>query len=120
MFRRKAYDKLLEWKRNCNGAYAALLAASGRSLYYHSWTPKGKSHSYEVDFLLPDKAKIAAIEVKSSNINNHASIEKFVEKYSKVVSRRILFSQKDASHEGALELEPLYLAPAIISAIGKK
>lgn len=120
------YKKLLGDNLGANLGYlyenavAQVIAASGRSLYYHSWTPKGKSHSYEVDFLLPDKAKIAAIEVKSSNINNHASIEKFVEKYSKVVSRRILFSQKDASYEGALELEPLYLAPAIISAIGKK
>lgn len=101
-------------------AVAQVIASSGKSLYYHSWTPEGKSHPYEVDFLLLDKTKIAAIEVKSSNTNSHTSINEFAKKYSKVVSKEILFSQKDISHEGALLFEPLYLAPVIVSGIGKE
>ncbi len=120
------YKKLLGDSLSANLGYlyenavAQIIATSGRNLFYHSWTPKGKSHPYEVDFLLPDRAKIAAIEVKSSNVNNHTSINEFAKKYSKVVSRQILFSQKDIAHSGALRLEPLYLAPLIIAAIGKE
>lgn len=120
------YKKLLGDNLSANLGYlyenavAQIITASGRSLYYHSWTPEGKSHVYEVDFLLPDRAKIAAIEVKSSNVNNHTSINEFAKKYSKVVSRQILFSQKDISHSGALRLEPLYLAPVIIATIGRE
>lgn len=90
-------------------------------MYFHSWRPKGKTHAYEVDFLLADKvkAKIVAIEVKSSGANSHKSIDEFAVKYSNVISRCILFSQKDVSRRGALEMEPLYLAPVIIGGIGR-
>lgn len=120
------YKKLLGDNLSANLGYlyenavAQVIVSSGRSLYYHTWTPKGKSHPCEVDFLLPDRVKIAAIEVKSSNVNNHTSINEFGKKYSKVVSRQILFSQKDVSRSGALELEPLYLSPAIIAGIGRE
>lgn len=118
------YKKLLSDNLGANLGYlyenavAQIIVSCGKNLYYHSWTPKGKSHVYEVDFLLPDRAKIAVVEVKSSNINNHTSINEFVRKYSKIVSKQILFSQKDKSHNGALQLEPLYLAPVIIASIG--
>lgn len=74
-----------------------------------------KKRPYEVDFLVSDNNKIIPIEVKSSNINNHKSIDEFAKKYSSVISRRILFSQKDINNEGMLELMPIYLAPIIIS-----
>lgn len=118
------YAKLLSDKLPADLGYlyenavAQTLASLGKNLYYHSWTPKGKSHSYEIDFLLADKAKIVAIEVKSSSANNHKSIDEFAKKYSGVISRRILFSQKDASHKDMLELKPLYLAPVILEEIG--
>jgi len=83
-------------------------------LFFHTWTPKGKSHAYEVDFLLTSRTKLVPIEVKSSNVNNHHSIEEFSKKYSSIISRRILFSQKDTSNKGMLELKPIYLAPVII------
>lgn len=102
-------------------AVAQIIASCGRDLYFHSWRPKGKTHAYEVDFLLADKVKekIVAIEVKSSGVNSHKSIDKFAVKYSNVISRCILFSQKDVSRRGALEMEPLYLAPMIIGGIGR-
>ncbi len=96
-------------------AMAQILASSGKNLYYHTWTPKGKSRPYEIDFLVKERTKIIPIEVKSSNNNNHKSIDEFSKKYSKAISRRILFSQKDISHKDMLELKPLYLAPVIIN-----
>ena len=61
-----------------------------------------------------DKNKIVPIEVKSSNHNNHKSINEFEKKYSSCISRRIMFSQKDISNDNMLELKPIYLAPVII------
>lgn len=100
-------------------AVAQVLASAGRDLLYHTWTPAGKTHAREVDFLLADGAKVAVLEVKSSNVNNHKSIDEFAERYSRVVSRRILLSQKDSSHDGQLEMRPLYLAPAIVEGMGR-
>ena len=63
---------------------------------------------------ISDKNKIVPIEVKSSNHNNHKSINEFEKKYSSCISRRIMFSQKDISNDNMLELKPIYLAPVII------
>ena len=51
---------------------------------------------------------------KSSNYNNHKSINEFEKKYSSYISRRIMFSQKDISNDNMLEIKPIYLAPIII------
>ena len=115
------YSKLLSDKLDADLGYlyenavAQIIRANGRELYYHTWKPENKSHNYEIDFLIASKMKIVPIEVKSSNINNHKSIEAFSEKYSSVLSRRIMFSQKDVGNKEMLELKPIYLAPVIIS-----
>ena len=96
-------------------AIAQIIKANNRELYYHTWLEEGKSHSYEIDFLVSNENKIIPIEVKSSNHNNHKSINEFCSKYSPCISRRILFSQKDLSNNEMLELKPIYLAPVIIS-----
>lgn len=114
------YSKLLSDKLPSDLGYtyenavAQIIKASGRELYYHTWTPVGGKHPYEIDFILSDKTKIVPIEVKSSNVNNHKSIDEFAQKYSSTISRRILFSQKDTGHKDMLEFRPIYLAPIII------
>ena len=53
MLERKAYQKLLDFKKD-NGKYACSLmafAASGRRLYYYTFHDDSK-HRYELDFLL--------------------------------------------------------------------
>ena len=116
----KIYSKLLSDKLEANlgflyeNAVAQIIKSSGRDLYYHTWQEKGKVHSYEVDFLISSRGKIIPIEVKSSDTRKHISIDVFSKKYSKVISRRILFSQKDIGKEGMLELRPIYLAPIVM------
>ena len=116
----KIYSKLLSDKLEANlgflyeNAVAQIIKSSGRDLYYHTWQEKGKVHSYEVDFLISSRGKIIPIEVKSSDTRRHTSIDIFSKKYSKVISRRILFSQKDIGNEGMLELKPIYLAPIVM------
>ena len=117
------YSKLLSDKLESDLGYlyenvvAQMIVASGRNLYYHTWRNKDKTHSNEVDFLITNKNKIIPIEVKSSSIKNHKSIDLFVEKYSQIVGRRFLFSQKDISHDGMLELMPIYLVPFILESL---
>ncbi len=119
----KIYSKLLSDKLEANlgflyeNAIAQIIKSSGRDLYYHTWNEKEKVHSYEIDFLISSKGKIIPLEVKSSDTKKHISIDIFSRKYSKIISRRILFSQKDIGNDGMLELKPIYLAPVIIGEV---
>lgn len=116
----KIYSKLLSDKLEANlgflyeNAVAQIIKSTGRDLYYHTWNEKEKVHSYEIDFLISSKGKIIPMEVKSSDTRKHISMDIFSKKYSKVISRRILFSQKDIGNDAMLELKPMYLAPVII------
>lgn len=119
----KIYSKLLSDKLEANlgflyeNAIAQIIKSSGRDLYYHTWNEKEKVHSYEIDFLISSKGKIIPLEVKSSDTKKHISIDIFSRKYSRIISRRILFSQKDIGNDGMLELKPIYLAPVIIGEV---
>ncbi|MCD8022614.1 MAG: AAA family ATPase [Lachnospiraceae bacterium] len=91
-------------------AVAQAIKASGRDLYYHTWKKEGSTHSYEIDFLVTSKNKVVPIEVKSSAVKNHKSIDDFAIKYSKYVGDRYLLSQKDVGKIGDLKLKPIYMA----------
>ena len=88
---------------------AQILVSKGRGLYYHTWAKENSSHYYEIDFLLTEKTKLIAIEVKSSSVRNRKSIDAFKEKYAKTVGNRYLFSQKDVSRDGSLFCKPIYM-----------
>ena len=96
---------------------AQLIKASGRDLYYHSWQKENSTHYYEIDFLLTSKNKIIPIEVKSSAIKNHASIDAFEKKYSKYISKRYLLSQKNVGNIGSLLLKPIYMTQFLLKDI---
>lgn len=119
------YSKLLSDKLDANLGYiyenaaAQIIKSSNRELLYHSWKEKNQTHLYEIDFLIDDKTKLIPIEIKSSEKNNHKSIDEFSKKYSSKISRRILFSQNDISHEGMLELKPIYLLPEFLKILEK-
>ena len=114
------YKKLLSDKLDVNLGYlyenavAQIIKSNDRDLFYSVFKIEETSKNYEIDFLLTDKNKLVPIEVKSSNVNNHKSINEFSKKYSSKISRRILFSQNDLSNDEMLELKPIYLAPTII------
>lgn len=93
---------------------AQAIKVSGRDLYYHTWRKRGSTHSFEVDFLLTSKNKIVPIEVKSSSVKNHKSIDSFEEKYSKYVGDRYLLSQKDVGKIGTLKLKPIYMILSLL------
>ena len=88
---------------------AQTIKVSGRELYYHTWRKEGSTHSFEIDFLITSKNKIIPIEVKSSAVKNHKSIDAFEKKYSQYVGERYLLSQKDVGKEGTLKYLPIYM-----------
>ena len=93
---------------------AQAIRASGRDLYYHTWEKVGSTHSFEIDFLITFKNKVIPIEVKSSAIRNHKSIDDFERKYSKYVGERYLLSQKDVGKIGTLKLKPIYMILSLL------
>lgn len=93
---------------------AQAIRASGRELYYHIWKKEGSSHYYEIDFLLTSKNKVVPIEVKSSAIRNHKSMDDFAVKYSKCIGERYLLSSKDVGKIGTLKLKPIYMIPFLL------
>ena len=114
------YAKLLSDNLPANLGYlyenlmALMIASTGRELYYHTWEKKDSTHYYEVDFLISDKSKINAFEIKSSGLGKHESINEFCVKYSKNVNKSYLISQKDVGKDGSLFLKPFYLIPFIV------
>jgi predicted AAA+ superfamily ATPase len=114
------YAKLLSDKLDADLGYlyenvaAQIITASGKELYYHTWSKENSTHRFEIDFLLSKGNKIIPLEIKSSATRNHESIENFVSKYSKKIYKEYLFSQKDVAHVGQLLLKPLYMLPFVL------
>lgn len=114
------YVKLLADKLDVNLGYlyenaiAQVIKSCDRDLFYYVFKNSNSTHNYEIDFLTTDNNKLVPIEVKSSKTNNHKSINEFSKKYSAKISRKILFSQDDISHDESLEFKPIYLAPLVI------
>lgn len=93
---------------------AQMITAKDHELYYHTFEKEGSSHYYEVDFLVSNKDKIDAFEVKSSGLGKHDSIKEFYKRHSKNIHNIYLLSSKDVSNEENLFLKPIYLLPFII------
>ena len=92
---------------------AQILAANGHELYYHTFLNEKSRHNYEVDFLIAEKNKISAIEVKSSGYKSHPSIDAFSKKFSSRICREILIYTKDYQKEGILEYLPIIMTQFI-------
>ena len=60
------------------------------------------------------KQKVIPIEIKSAATRSHKSIEAFCEKYSQIIERPYIFSQKDISNDGQTLLMPLYMMPFLL------
>lgn len=113
------YARLLKGRLHANLGYlyenmiAQTLASNGHELYYHTFLNEKSRHNYEVDFLIAEKNKITAIEVKSSGYKVHPSIDAFVEKYNQRINREVLIYTKDYRQEGKIEMLPVVMAQFI-------
>ena len=114
------YRKLLSDKLPENLGYlyenvvSQMIVASGKKLYYYTWQKKNSTHSYEIDFLIHQSNKIVPIEVKSSRIRPHESLDAFEKKYSKIIASKWILSQHDIGKLEDIELWPVYCLPKLL------
>ena len=114
------YKKLLSNKLDINLGYlyenlvAQMIVSSKRKLYYFTFPKENSTQSYEIDFILSSNTKVIPLEVKSSRINFHNSIDVFKSKYSKYVNYKYLISTKDYFQKQDLINIPFYLLPLLL------
>ncbi len=114
------YAKLLSDKLPANLGYlyenivAQMLTATGRELYYHTWKKEGSTHYYEIDFLISQRAKVSAIEVKSSGVGKHDSLTELRNRYSKHINDCYIISQKDVDRKENIRYVPVYMTSFLV------
>ncbi len=91
---------------------AQMLAASGHKLYFYSRPADREKHvpAIEIDFLIRRDRKICPIEVKSSVLNRHASLDAFVKRFNSRLGTRYILCTKDIRVEDKTVYLPLYMA----------
>ena len=91
---------------------AQMLAASGRKLFFFTQIRDDASRrSMEIDFLIRRGRKISPLEVKSSALDRHASLDWFAEKYRERLGERYIVCTKDYEEKAGVILLPVYMVP---------
>ena len=113
LYRAILFDKLdINEGMIMENAVAQMLRSSGHRLYFYSRSDSTtRANSIEIDFLITQKKKISAIEVKSGNYRSHASLDKFTKKYSKKLGSPYILYTKDVMQKDGIWHLPLYMAP---------
>lgn len=94
---------------------AQMLRSSGHGLFFHSRpaVPEKGERPMEIDFLLRSGKKISPVEVKSAGYRSHASLDRFISKYSDRLGPRYIIGTMDLKREGELLYLPAYMAHLI-------
>ena len=88
---------------------AQMLQATGHRLFFYSQPRRGDDNGLEIDFLIRQAKKICPIEVKSSGYTAHASLDKFIKKYSSRLGRKFVIYGKDYRREDNVVYLPVYM-----------
>ena len=113
------YEKLFYDKLATNLGYmyenivAQILCAKGDGLFYHTFPSETSNHTNEVDFVIARKNKICPIEVKSSGYKQHASLNRFREKFRDRIFKSYVIYTKDYQQINDVEYIPVYMTPFI-------
>lgn len=90
---------------------AQALRASGHKLYFYSRNDKEHRENHmEIDFLLSKEKKICPVEVKSASYRSHASLDKFLHKFSARCGEPIILYGKDLMIKDGIMHLPVYMA----------
>ena len=113
------YEKLFYDKLATNLGYmyenivAQILCAKGDGLFYHTFPSETSNHTNEIDFVIARKNKICPIEVKSSGYKQHASLNRFREKFRDRILKSYVIYTKDYLQINDIEYIPVYMTPFI-------
>ena len=96
-------------------AVAQALRTKGHKLYFYSrYSKEDNKNTMEIDFIIKEetmtKAKISAIEVKSSKGYTYSSLEKYRTKFSSEVKECYILHTKDLKCEKGYTYLPIYMA----------
>ena len=109
------YEHLVSGKLPANLGYvfenavAQALVAAGYKTFYHTFPKEDNRHYYEIDFIIPSGKKIIPIEVKSSKIRPHKSMDKFIEKHGRDIDVPIIISTKNIGEVDGIMNIPIYM-----------
>lgn len=112
IYQRLVFDKL---KTNLGMLFenvsAQILVSNGFEPYYYSWEEDddGLSKKYEIDFLIYKRGKTIPFEVKSRNVSNKASLERFREKFKKKIGEKYIVDILNLRHGDNLTYLPYYM-----------
>ena len=112
IYQRLAFDKL---KTNLGMLFenvsAQILVSNGFEPYYYSWEEDddGLSKKYEIDFLIYKGGKTIPFEVKSRNVSNKVSLERFREKFKKKTGEKYIVDILNLKHGDNLTYLPYYM-----------
>ena len=90
-------------------AVAQALVAAGYKAFYHTFPKEDDKHYYEIDFIIPSSKKIIPIEVKSSKIKPHRSMDKFIEKHGRDIDVPMMISTKNIGMVDGILNIPIYM-----------
>lgn len=112
IYQRLVFDKL---KTNLGMLFenvsAQILVSNGFEPYYYSWEEDddGSSKKYEIDFLIYKGGKTIPFEVKSRNVSNKVSLERFREKFKKKIGEKYIVDILNLKHGDNLTYLPYYM-----------
>jgi len=86
------------------------LVSSGHRLIFSRFESKDSDRTQEVDFVIADGGKVIPVESKSGVSNRHASLDRFMGKYSKHTDLGYVVHTKDLRVDGKIVYIPVYLA----------
>ena len=116
IYQRLIFDKL---KTNLGMLFenvsAQMLTANSFEPFYYSWSEEseGKTKSYEIDFLIHRQGKTTPFEVKSRNVSNKESLERFRERFKKRIGEKFIVDIKPWGFGDNLTYLPYYMLFAV-------
>ncbi|MDR0509097.1 MAG: DUF4143 domain-containing protein, partial [Candidatus Methanoplasma sp.] len=114
--RDEVYADILKSKIRVNGGMffenmvAQELVSAGHRLVFSKFSVKDSTNMQEVDFIVADGRKIVPIEVKSGVSSRHASLDRFMGKFSSGADVGYVVHSKDLRVEGNIVYIPIYMA----------
>ena len=112
LYRAVLFDKLdINEGMLMENIVAQMLRRNGHKLYFYSRSDvEHRENHMEIDFLIPEKKKLAPIEVKSANYRSHSSLDKFRKKFSHTIGTSYILYPKDVMEKDGIWHLPLYMA----------
>ena len=91
-------------------AVAQMLVSTGHGLVFSKFYVEDSTNMQEVDFIIADGRKMTPIETKSAASGRHASLDRFMDKFSSRVNMGYVVHSKDLRVDGKIVYIPIYMA----------